>query len=116
MSRVITRRRWLQLAGAAVAGSSVAARLYAAPPSGARFLLVFLRGGYDATNALIPYSSSFYYEARPTIAIPGRTRRSAAVRWPSTRTGRWRQRCAIPSVPCINSVSLPSYPSPAPRT
>ena len=70
MSRVITRRRWLQLAGAAVASSSVAARLYAAPPSGPRFLLVFLRGGYDATNALIPYSSSFYYEARPTIAIP----------------------------------------------
>ena len=70
MSRVITRRRWLQLAGAAVAGSSVAARLYAAPPSGPRFLLVFLRGGYDASNALIPYSSSFYYEARPTIAVP----------------------------------------------
>ena len=36
---------------------------------GARFLLVFLRGGYDSNNALIPYSSSFYYEARPTLAI-----------------------------------------------
>src|SRR3974390_2882731 len=31
--------------------------------------MVFLRGGYDAANTLIPYSSSFYYEARPTIAI-----------------------------------------------
>jgi uncharacterized protein (DUF1501 family) len=69
MSR-ITRREWLQLAGAAVASAGVAGRLYAAPPGGPRFLLVFLRGGYDATNALIPYSSSFYYEARPTIAIP----------------------------------------------
>jgi len=69
MSR-ITRREWLQLAGAAVASAGVAGRLYAAPPSGPRFLLVFLRGGYDAANALIPYSSSFYYEARPTIAIP----------------------------------------------
>ncbi len=66
----VTRRQWLQLAGAAVASAGVAGRLYAAPAGGPRFLLVFLRGGYDATNALIPYSSSFYYEARPTIAIP----------------------------------------------
>jgi uncharacterized protein (DUF1501 family) len=43
--------------------------LYAAPTSGARFLLVFLRGGYDATNTLIPYSSRYYYEARPNISI-----------------------------------------------
>jgi uncharacterized protein (DUF1501 family) len=34
------------------------------------FLLVFLRGGYDAANLLVPVSSSFYYEARPTIAVP----------------------------------------------
>jgi uncharacterized protein (DUF1501 family) len=34
-----------------------------------RLLLVFLRGGYDASNLLIPTSSSFYYEARPNIAI-----------------------------------------------
>jgi uncharacterized protein (DUF1501 family) len=32
--------------------------------------MVFLRGGYDSTNLLIPYSSSYYYEARPNIAIP----------------------------------------------
>ena len=44
-------------------------RLFAAPTSGPRFLLVFLRGGYDSCNLLIPYSSSFYYEARPNIAI-----------------------------------------------
>jgi uncharacterized protein (DUF1501 family) len=30
---------------------------------------VFLRGGYDASNVLIPYNSSYYYEARPNIAI-----------------------------------------------
>ncbi len=70
MSSRLTRRRWLQLASATVAGLGVAGRLYAAPPGGPRFLLVFLRGGYDSTNTLIPYSSSFYYEARPTIAIP----------------------------------------------
>ena len=67
MSDAVNRRRCLQLMLAGVAG--VSARLYAAPPTGPRFLLVFLRGGYDATNTLIPYSSSFYYEARPTIAI-----------------------------------------------
>jgi uncharacterized protein (DUF1501 family) len=70
MSRLLTRRRCLQLAGAVtLAGHGIATRLYAAPPASPRFLLVFLRGGYDATNTLIPYSSSFYYEARPTLAI-----------------------------------------------
>jgi uncharacterized protein (DUF1501 family) len=68
----VNRRRLLKLGGAALAGagaSIVAGRLFAAPLSGPRFLLVFLRGGYDSTNLLIPYSSSYYYEARPTIAI-----------------------------------------------
>jgi uncharacterized protein (DUF1501 family) len=67
---VLTRREWLQLTGGALASLGVAGRLYAAPSGGPRFLLVFLRGGYDATNTLIPYSSSFYYEVRPNIAIP----------------------------------------------
>jgi uncharacterized protein (DUF1501 family) len=44
--------------------------LFAAPPGSPRFLLVFLRGGYDCANVVIPYSSSYYYEARPNIAIP----------------------------------------------
>jgi uncharacterized protein (DUF1501 family) len=30
---------------------------------------VFLRGGYDANNVLVPTASDFYYEARPNIAI-----------------------------------------------
>lgn len=34
-----------------------------------RLLVVMLRGAYDATNTLIPYSSSFYHEARPHLAI-----------------------------------------------
>jgi uncharacterized protein (DUF1501 family) len=65
----INRRRLLELGGAALIGAAISGRLFAAPTSGARFLLVFLRGGYDSTNFLIPYSSSFYYEARPNIAI-----------------------------------------------
>lgn len=44
-------------------------RLWAAPQPRTRLLMVFLRGGYDAANLLIPTSSQFYYEARPQIAI-----------------------------------------------
>src|SRR5437879_12512973 len=48
----------------------LAGRLLAAPAAGkSRFLLVFLRGGYDAANVLIPVSSGFYYESRPNIAV-----------------------------------------------
>src|ERR1700722_19670795 len=65
----MNRRRMLKLGGAALLSAGISGRLYAAPGSGPPFLLVFLRGGYDSTNLLIPYSSSFYYEARPTIAI-----------------------------------------------
>ena len=63
------RRQVLKLGCAALAAAGVAGRLYAAPTAGPRFLLVFLRGGYDSVNLLVPYSSSFYYESRPTIAI-----------------------------------------------
>jgi uncharacterized protein (DUF1501 family) len=65
----MNRRHLLKLGGAALVSAGVAGRLYAAPAAGPRFLLVFLRGGYDSTNLLIPYASSYYYEARPNIAI-----------------------------------------------
>jgi uncharacterized protein (DUF1501 family) len=45
-------------------------RLWAAPATDARLLLVFLRGGYDAASLLVPVSSPFYYQSRPNIAIP----------------------------------------------
>ncbi|KGI77639.1 DUF1501 domain-containing protein [Oleiagrimonas soli] len=54
---------------AALPALGVAGRLFAAPTSGPRFLLVFLRGGYDSNHLLVPYASDFYYEARPHIAI-----------------------------------------------
>ena len=53
-----------------------AGRLFAAPSSPARFLLVFLRGGYDAANVLVPVTSGYYYAVRPNIAVP----RDAALR------------------------------------
>jgi len=62
------RRDLLRMAGALPA-FTVAGRLFALPASPARFLLVFLRGGYDCANLLIPYSASYYYETRPHIAI-----------------------------------------------
>lgn len=62
------RRSVLKLGGAALL-AGLSGRLYAAPAAGPRFLLVFLRGGYDSSNLLIPYSSNYYYEARPNIAI-----------------------------------------------
>lgn len=65
-------RRRTFLRDAALSAAALAApgiRLRAAPQADARFLLVFLRGGYDAANLLVPVSSDFYYESRPTIAI-----------------------------------------------
>jgi uncharacterized protein (DUF1501 family) len=50
--------------------SMYAARLFAIEKAPARLLLVFLRGGYDAANLLVPASSSFYYDVRPNIAVP----------------------------------------------
>jgi len=66
----MNRRLLLKMGSAALAGAGTPYRLFAAPVGGPRFLLVFLRGGYDSTNLLIPYSSSFYYESRPNIAVP----------------------------------------------
>jgi len=60
-------RRAFLISSIALAASG---RLIAAPASTPRFLLVFLRGGYDAANVLVPVSSGFYYEVRPNIAVP----------------------------------------------
>jgi uncharacterized protein (DUF1501 family) len=77
----MNRREFLLDAGAAAAlpALSFSGRLFAAPTNSPRFLLVFLRGGYDCNNLLVPYSSDFYYESRPTIAIakPDNTANSA---------------------------------------
>ena len=72
----LSRRDLLKLAlvGAAhplLPVRGILSQAFAAPGAGnAKFLLVFLRGGYDAANVVIPVSSDFYYEVRPTIALP----------------------------------------------
>ena len=49
----------------------IVSQVFAAPGAAdAKFLLVFLRGGYDAANVVIPVGSDFYYEVRPTLAVP----------------------------------------------
>ncbi len=62
------RRTWLK-AGLAMPMTALAGRLFAAPATDARVLVVFLRGGYDAASLLVPVTSDFYYAARPNIAI-----------------------------------------------
>src|SRR5271163_811180 len=64
------RRDLLQMMALASPALTFAGRVFAAPPDSPRFLLVFLRGGYDCANVVVPYSSSYYYETRPNIAIP----------------------------------------------
>ncbi|HTM25079.1 MAG TPA: DUF1501 domain-containing protein [Vicinamibacterales bacterium] len=72
----LSRRDLLKLALAGAAHpilpvKGIVSQVFAAPGAGdAKFLLVFLRGGYDAANVVIPIGSDFYYESRPTIAIP----------------------------------------------
>jgi uncharacterized protein (DUF1501 family) len=72
----LSRRDLLRLALAGAAHPllplrGIVSQAFAAPGAAdARFLLVFLRGGYDAASVVIPVGSDFYYEARPTIALP----------------------------------------------
>ena len=56
---------------AAGAVSGVGAQATTAPAAaGAKLLVVFLRGAYDAANLLVPVDSEFYYASRPSIAVP----------------------------------------------
>jgi uncharacterized protein (DUF1501 family) len=68
----MNRRQFLLAAASAAAALPALAfsgQLFATPASAPRLLLVFLRGGYDCNNLLVPTASDFYYEARPTLAI-----------------------------------------------
>lgn len=68
----MNRRQFLLAAASAAVtmpALSFSGKLFATPASTPRFLLVFLRGGYDCNNLLVPHGSDFYYAARPTLAI-----------------------------------------------
>jgi uncharacterized protein (DUF1501 family) len=62
-------RRDLIKAFAAAVPLTVAGRVWAAPATDARLLVVFLRGAYDAANVVVPVSSDFYHGSRPTLGI-----------------------------------------------
>ena len=62
-------RRHLLKSLAALPLAGWGGQLLSAPAASPRFLLVFLRGGYDAASLLVPHGSAFYYESRPNIAI-----------------------------------------------
>ena len=62
-------RRDLLKAGLAAVPTVMAGRVWAAPQTRTRLLVVFLRGAYDAANVVIPVSSDFYYQSRPSLAV-----------------------------------------------
>jgi uncharacterized protein (DUF1501 family) len=67
----INRRQFLKNALALSITTATPWQVWASPTGGSdtRMVFIFLRGGYDALNTLVPYSSDFYYEQRPNIAI-----------------------------------------------
>lgn len=74
------RRRFLNRTGQLGASLAVlSSRSVVGAPTAPRFLVVFLRGGYDCASLLVPYRSSFYYESRPNIALPALGSAGAAV-------------------------------------
>ncbi len=67
------RRDFLKLAGAAALASTALPRLaFADTVAGARdtLVVVFLRGGMDGLNVVVPHADPDYYRIRPRIAIP----------------------------------------------
>ena len=70
-----TRREILAAGAAGMAGLSFYGRLAEAAPEREiavkpALVTIFLRGGQDALNTLVPYSVSSYYDIRPNIAVP----------------------------------------------
>ncbi len=73
---MLTRRVFLKSSGALAvcAGAAPFARLGAQPlsraTSGKALVLIFLRGGCDGLNLVVPHGEARYYALRPWIAIP----------------------------------------------
>ena len=84
MTKKIERRDVLKLG----AGAGAAALAFPTPlrclgttkPSSAPrpvLVTIYLRGGQDALNTVVPYAEKRYYEIRPTIAIPAKSAEGA---------------------------------------
>ena len=65
-----TRRTFILRGLAAAGGLSIGLDEARAAPRSKVLVRLFLRGGVDGLNVVVPYAEQAYYDARPTIAIP----------------------------------------------
>ena len=80
------RRKLLTIASLATAGmllpvgfNSWVARGTDSSNNRKRLVVIFLRGGMDGLNILVPHQEADYYKARPTIAVPYPDRENGAI-------------------------------------
>ncbi len=85
----LTRRQVLTGAALAAAAGGVGSRLSAlegvamgprnGQTGGDTLVVIFLRGGADGLNIVVPYGDADYYRLRPSLGLPGPKDRGAAV-------------------------------------
>ena len=80
------RRKLLTIASLATAGivlpvgfNSWVAKGTSSANNRKRLVVVFLRGGVDGLNILVPHQEADYYKVRPTIAVPYPDRENGAI-------------------------------------
>ncbi len=120
----LERRTFLKASGAGFA--SLALPLPAAHLSWAfgddepkpTLVIVYLRGGADPLNIIVPYSDRRYYELRPTIAIPakdsathssGRIMSSGISPSAKKPTSRHSNGCGVSEPPVIRQWNTSEY-------
>lgn len=94
------RRHLLQALGASTLAVGSAGVLAAPPAQDVRFLLVFLRGGYDCASLLVPTGSSFITSRGPTSPLPAQGSRAAPC--PHARLG---------PAPCAGGLDAAAVPA-----
>ena len=68
-----SRRTILKAAGAGIASLALpfpVTQAFAGETKKPTVVILFLRGGMDALNVIVPYKDRHYYDMRPTLAIP----------------------------------------------
>ena len=75
-----TRRTLLQRSLLTAGGLAIGLDDAWAAPRNKVLVRLFLRGGIDGLNVVVPYGEKAYYDARPTIAIPRPGRAQGAIK------------------------------------